>query len=170
MVNYKLSRKCKNDTTKKSRISPKQPILKQKTALYKKCNKQRGRKQCNIQPSTRPNIKINRPYIYDRETIPQVERNLICYNQQWSCNLCSEMFKCSIIIDHIRPLFLGGSNSLNNYQGLCDVCNKIKTDVIDKKIYKSYITGEVDESELTTVYILNKQNSYFNSKEYSLYI
>jgi len=53
---------------------------------------------------------------------------------------------------------------------LCDVCNKIKTDVIDKKLYKSYITGEIDESELTTTYILDKQKNYFNSKEYGLYI
>jgi len=164
MVNYKLSRKCKNETKKKSRLSTK-PIIKKTITLYKICNKLNCRKQ-----NSSTNRKINKPYIYERESIPQVERNLICYNQNWNCNLCGEMFKCSIIIDHIRPLFLGGCNSLNNYQGLCDVCNKIKTDVIDKKLYKSYITGEIDESELTTTYILDKQKNYFNSKEYGLYI
>ena len=80
------------------------------------------------------------------------------------------MFKCSIIIDHIRPLFIGGANNLSNYQGLCDICNKIKTDIIDKQIYKSFINGDIKEKDLTPKYIIEKQQIYFNSKNYELFI
>ena len=75
-----------------------------------------------------------------------------------------------IIIDHIRPLFLGGANKLDNYQGLCDICNKIKTDVIDKKIYKLFTSGEMAEKDLTVDNILSIQRDYYNSKNYDMFI
>ena len=185
MVNYRLSRKCKHVykqsslNTKQSRLNTKQSslntkqssnvlnilknknnLIKKQTTIYKVCNKLNTKKQ-----DTLKGIQL-----YNRESIPQVEKNLICSNQKWRCNLCNEMFRCSIIIDHIRPLFMGGTNNLSNYQGLCDICNKIKTDVIDKKIYKSFINDEIKEKDLTTEYIISKQKNYFESKEYDLYI
>ena len=80
------------------------------------------------------------------------------------------MFKCSIIIDHIRPLFLGGNNTLSNYQGLCDVCNKIKTDIIDKKLAALFINGDIKEDNLTTNFIIDMQKKYFDKKDYDYFI
>lgn len=149
MVQYKLTRKCKGDVIKSSQI------VKATIAIYKTHRK--------VKP-------VQKMRTYDREPIPKVERNLVCYNQKWKCNLCDNMFKCSIIIDHIRPLFLGGANKLDNYQGLCDICNKIKTDVIDKKLYKSFTSGEMTEKDLTVDNILSMQRDYYNSKNYDMFI
>lgn len=175
MVKYRLIRKCKS-CFKKHDCSKKSNQFTSKF-IGKKTKKQKNNKPKNNKSTKNNNpakkVKSNKlntnPFIYNRESIPQVERNLVCYNQNWKCNLCDKMFKCSIIIDHIRPLFLGGNNTLTNYQGLCDVCNKIKTDIIDKKLDKEFSSGKLKESDMTTSYILDKQLNYYDSKDYYSY-
>lgn len=158
MVKYRLTRHCKNNTIAKSNSG----VVAKKFGLKKRKPKNKPNK---------PNNKLKKElHIYDRELIPQVERNLICYKQCWKCNLCNEMFKCTIIIDHIRPLFLGGCNNLNNYQGLCDICDKIKTGIIDQELKKSFHSGDITETNLTTNYIINKQICYYKRKNYNSFI
>ena len=186
MVKYGLSRKCKSDITKKSRISSKQTTLSKQTTISKQApitkksrisskqlttskkeSKSKESKSKQAIPNRKKYVISN---IYDREVIPQVEKNLICSKQKWNCNLCGQMFQTSIIIDHIKPLFLGGENNLHNYQGLCNMCNKIKTNVIDYKLERMFITGQIKEADMTTDYIINQQKNYFKSRDYKSFI
>ena len=168
MVKYNLQRKCKNiinNFYKVNRSYNTNTKVNKPTVNNSKVNKP------TINKPKVNKSKVNKiSFIHNRELIPQVERNLICYNQSWKCNLCKDMFKCSIIIDHIRPLFLGGENNLNNYQGLCDMCNKIKTDVIDKKLFKMYNNNEIKEADLTKDFIINNQIKYYKLKNYKKFI
>lgn len=52
------------------------------------------------------------------------------------CQMCKSENK--LVIDHIRPLSMGGSNCKNNVQLLCGSCNSAKTS-IDKAIIYEYI-------------------------------
>jgi 5-methylcytosine-specific restriction endonuclease McrA len=41
------------------------------------------------------------------------------------------------IIDHIVPLFLSGSNDIdNNLQALCSACDRYKSSVLDRNVLK----------------------------------
>ncbi len=43
--------------------------------------------------------------------------------QNWKCVACGISIKDRRHIDHIMPLHLGGSNNIENLQGLCQFCN-----------------------------------------------
>ncbi len=80
------------------------------------------------------------------------------------------MFHTSIIVDHIRPLCLGGKNNLNNYQGICHMCDKTKTGVIDHKLTKMYNNNELKSNQLTNNLIINMHKKYFKERGYEDFI
>ena len=69
-----------------------------------------------------------------RKKFSIVTRNKICANQKWCCNICKNTLGSIFIVDHIIPLFLGGTNEEYNLQSLCPECDRYKTAVIDYKI------------------------------------
>jgi hypothetical protein len=71
-----------------------------------------------------------------RKKFPQVFRNTICCRQEWKCNCCKKLLPSEIIVDHMVPLFLNGSNDMNNLQAICSSCDKFKTSFLDYKILK----------------------------------
>ena len=54
------------------------------------------------------------------------QKNYIRYEQDDKCVLCSKR-QFQLPVDHIQPLFMGGSNERCNLQGLCEDCHKEKT-------------------------------------------
>ena len=49
------------------------------------------------------------------------------------CNICKNEFVAShLSIDHITPIFMGGTNNKKNLQLLCEKCHKIKTSKDDE--------------------------------------
>jgi hypothetical protein len=46
-------------------------------------------------------------------------KKLVAARQQWRCKICSRLLDASFEIDHIVPLFRGGSNDSSNLQALC---------------------------------------------------
>lgn len=78
------------------------------------------------------------PYTYSR--IQAIAASPIHFTaKEWN-DLCSQYHYCCVrcgkqkrlTADHIRPLFLGGSDGIENIQPLCKVCNSIKgTQYID---------------------------------------
>lgn len=133
MTIKKLTRKRKYDDDDDDDV-PKSKAKKSK--IYKKANikkptpkrKYDGRKS-----------KAKKSKIHKRVNFPQWMRNKVCSSQEWNCNLCNERFDDSIIIDHIKPLYLGGSNHISNLQALCPSCDKFKTNYMDNQVIKPAI-------------------------------
>lgn len=67
----------------------------------------------------------------ERKQFSEVQKRLIAYRQNWCCTgeLCKgqKSLGPNWNLDHIRPLFLGGSNEDSNVQILCPGCHALKT-------------------------------------------
>lgn len=46
---------------------------------------------------------------------------------RWRCAVCEEVVSENYEVDHVVPLFLGGSNDRENLQLLCPECHRSKT-------------------------------------------
>lgn len=73
---------------------------------------------------------------YDRKKFSIVTKHKICARQKWCCNYCNNLLSDIFIVDHIVPLFLGGSNAEFNLQALCPSCNQFKTSILDYQVLK----------------------------------
>jgi len=64
-----------------------------------------------------------RPYI-----TPLVKKRAAA-NQKWRCAICKTLLDETYEIDHIKPLFKGGTNGEWNIQALCKRCHTMKSAV-----------------------------------------
>ena len=64
-----------------------------------------------------------RPFI-----TPLVKKHVTA-EQKWRCALCKSLLNETYEIDHIKPLFKGGTNSESNLQALCKRCHTMKSAV-----------------------------------------
>lgn len=63
-----------------------------------------------------------------RVRFPDWYRRLVACEQQWRCNTCHSLLPHTFEIDHVRPLWAGGSpDDRNNLQALCNTCHSAKT-------------------------------------------
>lgn len=97
-------------------------------------------------------------YIHKRAKFSVVTRNKISARQKWRCNFCNECLGSLFIVDHIVPLFLGGSNGEFNLQSLCPECDRFKTSIIDYQILKPLSETKV----LTTDDVLKAQEDNYH--------
>ena len=51
----------------------------------------------------------------------------IAWQQDWECNACGQKLHWTFEVDHVVPLFDGGSNDYTNLQALCVKCHKTKS-------------------------------------------
>jgi 5-methylcytosine-specific restriction endonuclease McrA len=54
-------------------------------------------------------------------------KKTVASNQKWNCNICKNMLDETYEIDHIMPLYKGGTNDIINLQALCPNCHRKKT-------------------------------------------
>ena len=54
-------------------------------------------------------------------------KKTVASNQKWNCNICKNMLDETYEIDHINPLYKGGTNDIINLQALCPNCHRKKT-------------------------------------------
>jgi hypothetical protein len=75
--------------------------------------------------------KIKRPndtntLIYKR-SVSETKKKYISAQQGWKCGHCQQQLSSSYEVDHIVPLYKGGSNDLTNLVSLCPNCHRNKT-------------------------------------------
>ena len=93
-----------------------------------------------------------------RKQFPSATRNKICSLQKWRCNFCKELFADTFIIDHIVPLFLGGTNAEHNLQAICNSCDRFKTSYLDYKV----LMPIVKYKQLAPKDVIELQNQNFH--------
>lgn len=77
-----------------------------------------------------------------RKTIPQSEKEKLFKDQNGVCNSCNQLLGNNwkkIHVDHVIPWILVGDELPDNFQLLCETCNKCKnskTDYIFKNLIK----------------------------------
>jgi 5-methylcytosine-specific restriction endonuclease McrA len=54
-------------------------------------------------------------------------KKVVASNQKWECGLCQNLLDASYEVDHIIPLYKGGSNNITNLMALCRNCHGMKT-------------------------------------------
>ena len=62
-----------------------------------------------------------------RKTWSTCVRNAVAAGQGWQCNVCNDMLPPSYDLDHMIPLFKGGSDAIANLQALCVPCHRTKS-------------------------------------------
>jgi len=114
-------------------------------AIRKKFDKKLGKKRLSNGQKKKE--------LYVREQFPLATRNLICARQKWKCNFCVDTLTDIFIIDHMVPLFLGGSNDTHNLQALCPSCDRFKTSYLDNKILKPIYesNGKITSNEVAKI-------------------
>lgn len=71
-------------------------------------------------------LKSRGIYVTKRRLTNRVWKD-IGSRQRWRCNICSSLLTATFQIDHIEPLFMGGSDSETNLQALCVACHADKS-------------------------------------------
>ena len=64
---------------------------------------------------------------FEKRKVTPLTKKIVASNQKWVCGHCKELLDYTYEVDHIIPLFRGGSNQLNNLQALCRNCHGKKT-------------------------------------------
>ena len=66
-------------------------------------------------------LPTRRPYI-----TPLVKKR-VAANQKWRCASCKRLLDETYELDHVKPLFRGGTNLESNLQALCKRCHAMKS-------------------------------------------
>ena len=71
--------------------------------------------------------KWNQPQKKNTRAVSPLTKKIVASNQKWKCNQCGMILDYSYEVDHIIPLFKGGTNDVNNLVALCRNCHGRKT-------------------------------------------
>jgi hypothetical protein len=99
-----------------------------------------------------------------RNTLSTDNKKKIAHKQSWKCNICNQTLNHKYVIDHIVPLFLGGSNKITNLQGLCELCNNYKTNFMDHTILKK-LTSKLDSQFIIQLHKKHYKNMFCLEEE-----
>jgi 5-methylcytosine-specific restriction endonuclease McrA len=82
-------------------------------------------------PRTNNNLPHPRKYQSHTNTtirnVSNITKKIVASNQGWHCGHCHTQLDFTYEIDHIIPLFRGGSNETRNLIALCRNCHGKKT-------------------------------------------
>lgn len=62
-----------------------------------------------------------------RRNVSNLTKKKVASRQNWRCVGCQELLDYTYEIDHIQPLFQGGTNHEDNLQALCPHCHRVKS-------------------------------------------
>lgn len=62
-----------------------------------------------------------------KRNVTSVTKKVVAANQKWRCGLCHQLLDETYEVDHVIPLYLGGTNDISNLMALDPICHKKKT-------------------------------------------
>lgn len=62
-----------------------------------------------------------------RRCVSETTKKLVAAKQHWKCGICGQLLDETYEVDHIDPLYQGGSNDPNNLMALDPICHRKKT-------------------------------------------
>lgn len=63
----------------------------------------------------------------NKRHVSEATKKLVAAKQQWTCGLCKRMLDETYEVDHIVPLYKGGTNNISNLMALDPICHRKKT-------------------------------------------
>lgn len=81
--------------------------------------------QYNNQYNNKTNGQVNN-YKHKRN-VSESKKKYIASQQRWQCGHCNNLLDNTYEVDHIIPLYKGGTNELHNLTALCRNCHGVKT-------------------------------------------
>jgi hypothetical protein len=63
----------------------------------------------------------------EKRNVTNAMKKVVGAKYKWKCAGCSETLDEGYQVDHIKPLYQGGSNDIDNLQPLCGNCHNRKT-------------------------------------------
>ena len=72
--------------------------------------------------NTNKKTKSSNSYKHKRN-VSELSKKIVASRQKWRCKKCKELLDFTYEIDHVVPLYKGGSNELNNLRALCRNCH-----------------------------------------------
>ena len=72
-------------------------------------------------------LKKNNSNITVKRCVSETKKKYISAQQGWKCGHCQQQLSSTYEVDHIIPLYKGGSNDLTNLVSLCPNCHRKKT-------------------------------------------
>ena len=62
-----------------------------------------------------------------KRKVTQLQKKVVASKQKWNCGHCKKTLDASFEVDHIVPLYKGGTNDSSNLMALCRNCHGMKT-------------------------------------------
>jgi hypothetical protein len=62
-----------------------------------------------------------------KRSVSESKKKFVASNQDWCCSNCKDKLKATFEVDHIVPLFKGGTNHIDNLRALCLECHRLHT-------------------------------------------
>lgn len=72
-----------------------------------------------------PSLKYSRST--NKRCVTQLTKKIVAAKQEWKCGQCGKLLDETYEVDHIVPLYLGGTNEESNLMALDPSCHKKKT-------------------------------------------
>ena len=72
-------------------------------------------------------IKSTTTTTNQKRNVTNLQKKVVASNQEWKCGKCNTILDASYEVDHITPLYKGGSNETTNLMALCRNCHGKKT-------------------------------------------
>ena len=57
----------------------------------------------------------------------EVQKKQVAARQRWACSACARTLEATFEVDHTKPLWEGGPDSLENATAMCPNCHRHKT-------------------------------------------
>lgn len=81
----------------------------------------------NTDPITNKDVEMISDIIKNKRAVTPLMKKTVAAKQSWKCGICGRLLDETFEVDHIVPLYQGGTNSIDNLMALDPICHKKKT-------------------------------------------